>query len=230
ALGRAGRRVVFDSGDLGSFEELGERINEFRPHIVHLTGHGGTREETAYFAVEDESGNTDQRPASELGQLFAGSGVACAFLSACQAGRAPAQAALGGLAQGLLAEGVPLVIGWTASILDDVATEVASSFYGAVSAGQTTVDRALVMGRQAARKMCEARGAPSWSLPVLYAGTRQLRLFDARRTEPSSRPSLVLQPLPGGCWPGTHPTSSAGGASCNSCCPGCAAAIYRRWC
>jgi hypothetical protein len=197
ALGRAGRRVVFDSGDLGSFEELGERINEFRPHIVHLTGHGVTREETAYFAFEDESGNTDQRPASELGQLFAGSGVACAFLSACQAGRAPAQAALGGLAQGLLAEGVPLVIGWTASILDDVATEVASGFYGAVSAGQTTVDRALVMARQAARKMCEARGDPSWSLPVLYAGTRQTRLFDARRIEPSSRPSLVLQPLPG---------------------------------
>jgi CHAT domain len=85
ALGRTGRRVVFDSGDLGSFEELGERINEFRPHIVHLTGHGVTREETAYFAFEDESGNTDRRPASELGQLFAGSGVACAFLSACQA-------------------------------------------------------------------------------------------------------------------------------------------------
>jgi Mrp family chromosome partitioning ATPase len=89
------------------------------------------------------------------------------------------------------------VIGWTASILDDVATQVASSFYSAVSSGQTTVDRALVMARQAARKMCEARGDPSWSLPVLYAGTRQARLFDARRDEPSSRPSLVLRALPG---------------------------------
>src|SRR5215472_4190361 len=58
ALGRTGRRVVFDSGDLGSFEELGERIGEFRPHIVHLTGHGVTREETAYFAFEDERGKT----------------------------------------------------------------------------------------------------------------------------------------------------------------------------
>ena len=156
-----------------------------------------TREETAYFAFEDERGKTDPRPASELGQLFAGSGVVCAFLSSCQAGKAPTRAALGGLAQGLLAEGVPLVIGWTASILDDVATEVASSFYSAVSAGQTTVDRALVVARQAARKMCEPRGDPSWSLPALYAGTRQARLFDASRTEPSLRPSLVLQSLPG---------------------------------
>ena len=47
AFGRAGGNVVFDSGDLGSFEELGQRIGTFRPHIVHLTGHGATREETA---------------------------------------------------------------------------------------------------------------------------------------------------------------------------------------
>ncbi|MBL8665937.1 MAG: CHAT domain-containing protein, partial [Rhodospirillales bacterium] len=195
AFGRAG--VIFDSGDLGSFDELGQRITDFRPHLVHLTGHGVTREETAYFAFEDERGATDLRPAAELGQLFAGSGVQGAFISACQAGKAPAAAALGGLAQGLLAEGVPLVIGWTASVLDDVATEVAASFYGGISSGQATVDRALVTARQAARKRCEERGDPSWSLPVLYAGTRQARLFDPLRREASPRPSLVLQALPG---------------------------------
>jgi hypothetical protein len=143
AFGQAGRKVVFDSGDLGTFEELGQRIADFQPHIVHLTGHGITHEETASFAFEDERGKTDLQPASELGQLFAGTSVQCAFLSACQAGKAPAQSSLGGLAQG-----VPLVIGWTASILDDVATQVAGSFYGAVAGGQTTIDRALVMARR----------------------------------------------------------------------------------
>lgn len=88
AFSQAGRNVVFDSGDLGSFDELRDRISGFRPHIVHLTGHGVARDETAYFAFEDERGETDERPASELGQLFADSGVQCAFLSACQAGRA----------------------------------------------------------------------------------------------------------------------------------------------
>jgi hypothetical protein len=48
------------------------------------------------------------------------------------------------LAQGLLVEGVPLVIGWTASILDDVATQVAGAFYDAVSSGQTTVEIPIV--------------------------------------------------------------------------------------
>jgi tetratricopeptide (TPR) repeat protein len=196
-FGKAGRNVVFDSGDLGSFEELRERINDFHPHVVHLTGHGVARAEAAYFAFEDDRGESDERAASELGQLFAGSGVQCAFVSACQAGRAPERAALGGLAQGLLAEGVPLVIGWTASILDDVATQVAGAFYDAVSSGRTAVDRALMTARQVVRKACEERGDPSWSLPVLYAGTRQALLFDARRIEPSERPSLVLRPLPG---------------------------------
>ena len=230
ALGQAGRQVVFDSGDLGSFEELGERIGEFRPHIVHLTGHGETREAVAWFAFEDERGASDERPASELGQLFAGHGVQCAFVSACQAGKAPAREALGGLAQGLLAEGVPLVIGWAASVLDEVATQVASSFYKAVSSGQTTVDRALVTARQAVRPACEARGDPSWSLPVLYAGTAQRLLFDATRSEGSARGPRWCCRRCRGCWKAIRRTSLAGGASCNACCRGCERASCRWWC
>jgi esterase/lipase superfamily enzyme len=198
AFGQAGRSIAFDSGDLGTFDELGERIGAFRPHIVHLTGHGVAKDDMAFFAFEGERGETDERPASDIGQLFAGNAVQCAFLSACQAGRAPAQSALGGLAQGLIAEGVPLVIGWMASVLDDVATELARSFYRALSSGQTAVDRALVGARRVVRERCEARGDPSWSLPVLYAGTQQARVFDPAHSEPSLRPSLhVLQPLPG---------------------------------
>ena len=192
-----GAQVVFDTGDLGSFEELGQRINAFRPHIVHLTGHGAAGETSATFAFEDERGRTDARSAAELGQLFAGSDVQCAFLSACQAGRAPERTALGGLAQGLLEAGVPLVIGWTASVLDDVAIDVAAGFYNAIASGQGTVDRSLVIARQKARKACDLRGDPSWSLPVLYASTTQAKLFDPMRAEPSPRPSLVQQPLPG---------------------------------
>jgi hypothetical protein len=42
ALFRAvsGQDVAFDSCDLGTFEELKERVSEYRPHILHLTGHG----------------------------------------------------------------------------------------------------------------------------------------------------------------------------------------------
>jgi CHAT domain len=89
AFGKASRNVVFDSGDLGSFAELRDRLNDFHPHVVHLTGHGAAGPQEAHFGFEDERGETDNRTGSELGQLFAGSGVQCAFVSACQAGRAP---------------------------------------------------------------------------------------------------------------------------------------------
>jgi hypothetical protein len=81
AFGRAGQRVVFVSGDLGSFEELRDLIGDFRPHIVHLAGHGVTRAAQAYFAIEDERGASDERPAAELSHLFVGSGVQCGFLA-----------------------------------------------------------------------------------------------------------------------------------------------------
>ena len=101
AFGQAGRNVVFDSGDLGSFEELGERIGGVpAAHRAPDRARGDAKDETAYFAFEDERGGTDERSAAELGQLFAGNGVQCAFLSACQAGKAPAQARWAGWRRG----------------------------------------------------------------------------------------------------------------------------------
>jgi hypothetical protein len=59
ALFRAvhGQDVAFDSCDLGTFEELKEKVNEFKPHIVHLTGHGAVRDGQGRFAFEKEDGN-----------------------------------------------------------------------------------------------------------------------------------------------------------------------------
>ena len=197
ALWRNGQEVVVDTGDMGSFAELRERINVFRPHIVHLSGHGTAQSAEASFAFEDERGQSDPRSASAIAQLFAASSVQCVFISACQAGKAPEQSALGGLAAGLVNHGTPLVIGWTASVLDDVATDVAASFYGAVASGQVSVDRALTTARQDVRVECDKQGDPSWSLPVLYAGSRQALVFDPARRVQGNRASLNLDALPG---------------------------------
>jgi hypothetical protein len=64
ALFRAiyGQDVAFDSCDLGSFEELKEKVSEFRPHIVHLTGHGAVLEGEGRFAFEKEDGMADLVP------------------------------------------------------------------------------------------------------------------------------------------------------------------------
>lgn len=55
ALFRAvsGQDVAFDSHcDLGTFEELKERVSEYRPHILHLTGHRSGSGWQGHFAFE----------------------------------------------------------------------------------------------------------------------------------------------------------------------------------
>jgi hypothetical protein len=217
AMAKAGPNIAFDSGDLGTFDELRQRINEFKPHIVHLTGHGivgwkcpacgrlnkpqdktcqdhdcAARPDSVpvlgYFAFEDERGLSDLRSSVEIRQeLLAGSGVQCAFISGCQSGQAPPVAALGGICQGLVSDEVPLAIGWAASVAENIATNFATTFYNTLAAGQP-VDRALVQARQAIRKECEERGDPSWTLPVLYTATTQGLVFDPDPKRPPVPP------------------------------------------
>jgi tetratricopeptide (TPR) repeat protein len=199
-LGRAGAardRVVQFGCDLGSFEELRKRVEQFRPHVVHLTGHGAVHDGEGTFVFEDERGHADPVSGRRLAlDCFAGSGVQCVFVSGCQTGQAPDVDAVGGICQGLVAAGVPAAVGWAASIGDDVAIRFAERFYKVLAAGRP-VDRALVQARQEARALCEDRSDPSWTLPVLYASSKQADLFDPSRED--RPPSIRTQQnaLPG---------------------------------
>jgi len=198
ALFRAiyGQDVAFDSCDQGTFEELKEKVSEFKPHIVHLTGHGAVQEGQGRFAFEKEDGTVDLVPAEELSRFLAGSGVQCVFVSGCQSGKAPLQA-LSGICQSLVGVEVPLAVGWAASIVDDLATNFAKTFYKTLKDGQP-VDRALLLSRLVAWKGCEKQGDPSWTLPVLYSATSQSRIFDPNKPpEVLTRQNRILDALPG---------------------------------
>jgi tetratricopeptide (TPR) repeat protein len=198
ALFRAiyGQDVAFDSCDLGTFEELKEKVSEFKPHIVHLTGHGAVRDGQGRFAFEKEDGTTDLVPSEELRRFLAGSGVQCVFVSGCQSGKAPREA-LAGICQSLVGAEVPLAVGWVSSIADDLATNFARTFYRTLKNGQS-VDRAFLLARQEAWKACEKRGDPSWTLPVLYSATSQSMIFDPDQPpEVLTRQNMVLDALPG---------------------------------
>lgn len=189
--------------DLGAFNELQNRVREYRPHVVHLTGHGVVNEGEAHFAFEGEKGGTDLRPGDQIvNDALAGRGVQCVFVSGCETGQAPAVEATNGLCQDLVASGVPLSVGWAASILDDVAMEFGDTFYAELSAGED-VDRAVVQARRDARRLCAERVEEdgvidaSWTLPVLYTATTQPELFDPSQHEDSPKPSVEQNPLPG---------------------------------
>lgn len=157
------------------------------------------RTDWLYFAFKNDAGRTDLCSSTKLRQrVLAGSGAQCVFVSGCQSGQAPPVAVLGGLCQGLVGSEVPLAIGWTASVDDTLATRFARTFYRTLAAGQS-VDRALVLARQALHEVCHdaSNGTddPSWTLPVLYAATvQQLVVGRERSTTPLSRPSTIQPP------------------------------------
>jgi tetratricopeptide (TPR) repeat protein len=192
-----GSKALMETASLGTFDELSDRVASFRPHIVHLSGHGTIGNEGAAFSFENDKGCNDPRSGQTLGQRFAGSGVRCTFVSGCEAGSAPPRNALGGICQAIVAHGVPMAIGWGAAIVDDIATTIAERFYRLVATGRP-VDYALAQARWEGKQAVGTRGDPSWSLPVLYASTVDTRVLD--ETLPlTARPrqSKEQQPLPG---------------------------------
>lgn len=128
-LTQPGHDVAHFGCDLGAFDELQGRVREYRPHVMHLTGHGVVGDGEALFAFEDEKDYTDLRAGDQIVRdALAGRGVQCVFVSGCETGQAPEVAATNGLCQDLVASGVPLSVGWAASILDDVATAFGNTF------------------------------------------------------------------------------------------------------
>jgi tetratricopeptide (TPR) repeat protein len=189
-----GPNAVMETASLGTFEELGDLVDAFNPHIVHLSGHGVVGEQGASFYFEDERGFSAPRSAATLGQRFSGTGVRCVFVSGCQAGAAPPRNVLGGVCQSIIAQGIPMAIGWAAAIIDETATTIAKKFYQIVAGGAPT-DHALARARWDGKENYGKSGDPSWSLPVLYATTADTRILDkdAPRKRPSpSREQLAL--------------------------------------
>lgn len=191
--------VEVEIGDLGTFRELQDRIASFKPHIVHLSGHGTKSDEGAAFFFESEAGDEDPRSARLLAATFRGSGVRCVFVSGCVSAVAPARNHLGGLCQSLVANGVPLAIGWAASIGDNVASAIAKSFYSLISADRAA-DLALTSARSFVWDGGPTFGDPSWSLPVLYASVPDTRisgeLIDPQMVDNRPKSSTLKKPLP----------------------------------
>ena len=132
-----GMEVVWDSCDLGTFEELGKRVDEFRPQIVHLVGQGVVKDGQNYFAFEGVNGIADLKSSADI--LKAMPGVQLVFLSGCQ-GKSPY--VLANLGIELVRAGLPLAVSWTGSIAD--AESAVRAFYRDLASGNTLESAACI--------------------------------------------------------------------------------------
>ncbi len=181
-----GLDMVQEIGDAGTWEELKSQGLAFRPHLVHLAGQAKMKGGRALFSLLGSGGSPDLRDGEELALALAGSGVQCILLGGCQR-EAPSSLDL--LCQGM-AERLPLAIAWNAS------ADSSRLFYSLLSQGKSLTET-LGLVRMETQRVCQEQGEIC-ALPVLYAKSDQLRIFEhQRRSEVALATDRELQPLPG---------------------------------
>lgn len=163
--------------------------------IVHFVGHGvfdATKKEGSLI-FEDDRGRAYPLGQRSVREIFCGRGLSLVFLNSCQSGTGGRADFNRGVAQSLVAHGLPALVANQYSVLDSSATSFANYFYASLAQGYS-------LG-QAAR---EARIAVNyalqgelidWAIPVLYArdANRSLCAAPASAAEKTSLPAMSMR-------------------------------------
>src|SRR6187549_2118435 len=137
--------------------------------VVHFIGHGVYDEDRKEGCLVFENDTGGEYPLGEraVREIFRGRGLSLVFLNACESGRGGNADFNKGVAQSLVAHGLPALVANQYSVLDSSATSFAQHFYLSLATGMTLGESAR-----------EARIAVNyslhgelidWAVPVLYA-------------------------------------------------------------
>lgn len=152
-LQRAKKRELFDLKQRWAvrFGDVYQALLDFKPQIVHFSGHGSGNDG---LALEDEDSNlklVDTEALAKLFELFSTT-IECVVLNACYS---EVQAIA-------IAKHIPYVIGMNQAIGDKAAIKFATGFYNALGAGES-VEFAYKLGCN----VIQLDGIPEHLTPVL---------------------------------------------------------------
>jgi hypothetical protein len=152
-LQRAKKRELFDLKQRWAVrvEDVYQALLDFKPQIVHFSGHG-TGEDG--LALEDETGKLKLLDTEALAQLFElfSSTIECVVINACYS-EVQAEA---------IVKYIPYVVGMNKAIGDKAAVKFATGFYNALGAGES-VDFAYKLGCN----VIQLNGISEYLTPVL---------------------------------------------------------------
>lgn len=163
-------------------ESLHARLVDGGLDVLHFVGHGAFDPDAMEGALvfEDAQGAPRRVPARALAQVICGRGLSLVFLNACESGTGGRADFNRGVAQALVAHGVPALVANQYSVLDASATAFARQFYLGLARG-------LPLG-ECAREARIAVGyglqgeAIDWAVPVVYARDPNLVLCERAPT------------------------------------------------
>ena len=163
------------------------RHTDYPYDILHCIGHGALPEaddkeaEGILLLVNPADGRRQPDPvrASDLANILADSGVRVAILQACEGAYEGTYSAFQGVAQQLVARGVPAVLAVQCAVDKDVATWFCHQLYNSwLSRSGLPIEYAVTEARQSVRHRFADR-MPAWWAPVLFIrqeGTEVLKV------------------------------------------------------
>jgi len=146
--------------------------------VVHFIGHGLFDEKTERGALifENDRGGKYEVWERSVREIFCQRGVRLIFLNACQTGSGGRADFNKGVAQSLVAHGLPALVANQYSVLDTSATSFAQHFYWALAQGMS-IGQAAREARIAVNY--SLTGEPlDWAVPVVYARDPNMRLCE----------------------------------------------------
>ncbi|MFZ2472020.1 MAG: AAA family ATPase [Methanothrix sp.] len=166
-----GLDMILAISESGTWEELLDRVESFRPHLVHLAGLGKVSGGSAAFSMQGPAGRADLRSAEDLAAALKDTGLVGIILSGRQS---EPPLALHLLCQ-RLAESIPLAVAWNAP------TSATGPLYQALAAG-LSMDEALISVR---REIAAAFTPVPVSVPALYSIYDLPKIYDPQERGPA---------------------------------------------
>jgi hypothetical protein len=148
---------------------LHRRLQASHFEILHFIGHGefDERDRQGYVLFEDGSGGQQRVGAEIVRQILGHRGIRLVFLNACETGTGGRADFNRGVAQALVAAGVPSIVANQYQVLDPSATAFAQHFYWALAQGRSLGDAARES--RIAVNYSISGEAIDWAVPVVYA-------------------------------------------------------------
>jgi len=144
--------------------------------VLHFIGHGEYNEpsDCGYLIFENQDGGEQRLDSSTLRQIVCRRGIRLVCLNACETGRGGRQDFSRGVAQALIAGGVPAVVANQYAVLDVSATSFSRHFYWALAMGHSIGDAAREA--RVSVNYSISGEAIDWAVPVVFARNPAQRL------------------------------------------------------
>lgn len=164
--------------------------------VVHFIGHGELINDEGHLIFEDGSGNSFPVSVRTAREIFCKRNVKLIFLNSCESGRGSVKKPNTGIAQALVAGGIPAVVANQFKVLDTSATAFAQHFYWQLAQGRSI--GAAAREARIATNYAFDRESIDWAVPVVYARDPDGRLCPERlvpepvvATEPSGGTAAI---------------------------------------